>query len=93
MLTLLYVLAGWFVFNIIFAIAMYFRPVRRPNPASVENPATSHAAGSSDPASERPLQFNASGGNGASSVSRVLFFGHWLSDRVRSSIAAKQEPT
>ena len=92
-MTLLYVLAGWFVFNIVFAIAMYFRPVRRPNPASPENPAKPHAADSSVPVGERPLQLVASGGSKPSIVSRVLFFGHWLSERVRSSIAAKQEPT
>lgn len=93
--TLLYVLAGWFVFNIFFAVAMYFRPIRRPNPASIENPAKSpdRAAESSDCASGRPLQLKTSGGSGHSIVTRVLFFGHWLSDRIRSSIAAKQEPT
>ena len=93
MSTLLYVLAGWFVFNIIFAVAMYFRPVRRPNPVAIDDPAKSHAADSSDPASMRPLQVDASGGRGHSIVTRVLFFGHWLSNRVRSSVAAKQEPT
>jgi hypothetical protein len=90
---LLYVLAGWFAFNILFAIAMYFRPVRQPDPASIDHPAKSQAADSSDPGSMRPLQFHASGGFSRSTVSRVLFFGHWLSGRVRSSIAAKQEPT
>ncbi|MET3841202.1 hypothetical protein [Bradyrhizobium sp. OAE829] len=90
--TLLYVLAGWFVFNIFFAVAMYFRPIR-PNPASADNPAQSHAADPSDAASGRPIQFESSGGRGHSIVTRVLFFGHWLSERVRSSIAAKQEPT
>jgi hypothetical protein len=91
LLTLLYVLAGWFAFNILFAIAMYFRPIRQPDPASINNPAKSHVPDSSDTGSMRPLQFNAPGGH--STVSRVLFFGHWLSGRVRSSIAAKQEPT
>ncbi|MBR1271817.1 hypothetical protein JQ629_30465 [Bradyrhizobium sp. AUGA SZCCT0222] len=90
--TLLYVLAGWFVFNILFALAMYFRPIR-PNPASADNPAKSHAADPSDAASGRPSLFKSPGGPGHSIVTRVLFFGHWLSDRVRSSIAAKQEPT
>ncbi len=27
--TLLYALAGWFIFNIVFAAAMYFRPTRK----------------------------------------------------------------
>ena len=93
MSTLLYVLAGWFVFNIIFALAMYFRPVRQPNPASIDGPAKSHAADSSDPASMRPLQLDAPAERGHSIVTRVLFFGHWLSNRVRSSAAAKQEST
>ena len=83
LLTLLYVLAGWFAFNILFAIAMYFRPVRQPDPVSIDNPAKSHVADPSDTGSIRPLQFNAAGGFGHSTVSRVLFFGHWLSGRVR----------
>lgn len=92
MSTLLYVLAGWFVFNIFFALAMYFRPIRQPNPASTDNPARSHPD-SSDSASTRLLPFKPPGGPGQSIVARVLFFGNWLSDRVRTSIAAKQEPT
>jgi hypothetical protein len=91
--TLLYVLAGWFAFNVIFAVAMYFRPIRQPDPVSIDNPAKSHAADSSDSTNGRPLQFNASSGRAHSIVTRILFFGHWLSGRVRSSTAAKQEPT
>jgi hypothetical protein len=35
--TLFYVLAAWFLFNVVFAVAMYFRPVRKPGPDSMRS--------------------------------------------------------
>lgn len=96
MSTFLYVIAGWVLFNIVVAVGMYFRPVRKREP---ENPNVS----SSRELAKQP-------NNGASIVSprrdavaehsnplpagvtKLLFFGFWLNDRVRARVTVEREP-
>ena len=86
MSTFLYVIAGWVLFNIVVAVGMYFRPVRKPGP---DNPSASQEL-------TRQLSNDASNGSPRhdavaehsnplpAGVTRLLFFGFWLNDRVRA---------
>ena len=86
MSTFLYVIAGWVLFNIVVAVGMYFRPVRKPGP---DNPGASQEL-------TRQLSNDASIGSPRhdavaehshplpAGVTRLLFFGFWLNDRVRA---------
>lgn len=91
MTTLFYVLGCWLLVNIIFALAMYFRPVRKPCVDSDSHPI-------SEPGSIAPSQLSNAGegtfdtlaggsgpgspekNKGPTALSKVLFFGFWLSD-------------
>ena len=63
--TALYALAGWLLFNAVFAFAMYFRPVRKSSATSVS---VTSAPGSQE-RGRRPTL-----------LSRILLFGFWLND-------------
>jgi len=94
--TFLYVIAGWVVFNIVVAVGMYFRPVRKPGP---DNPNVSPSR-----------QLAKQPGNDASigsprrdavvehsnplpaAFTKLLFFGFWLNDRVRARVAVERDP-
>lgn len=88
MSTFLYVIAGWVLFNIVVAVGMYFRPVRKPE---LDHPNAS-------PSQELAGQSSNNASNGSSrrdavaehskplpaGITRMLFFGFWLNDRVRA---------
>jgi hypothetical protein len=90
--TVFYVLSGWLLFNVVFAVAMYFRPIRKPavGPAdssetrSDVRPQLSKAgddlidAAASAPDSQKKIARPAI-------LSRVLFFGFWLNDHRHSA--------
>ena len=96
MSTFLYVIAGWVLFNVVVAVGMYFRPVRKPGPdntspsrelakqpcndASVSSPRRDAVAEHSNPL--------------PAGVTKLLFFGFWLNDRVRARpVVVKRERT
>ena len=98
MSTFLYVIAGWVLFNIVVAVGMYFRPIRKPEP---DNPNAS-------PSREPAKQPSNDASNGSSrrdaiaehsnplpaGVTRLLFFGFWLNDRMRARpVVVKRERT
>ena len=96
MTTVFYLLGCWLLVNIVFALAMYFRPVRKPSVGS-----DSHHI--SEPGSIAPSQLSNAGeetfdtlagrsgrgsqekNKGPTGLSKVLFFGFWLSDGRRSA--------
>lgn len=97
MSTFLYVIAGWVLLNIVVAVGMYFRPVRKPGP---DNPNAS-------PSRELAKQPSNDASNGSprrdavaehskplpAGITRLLFFGFWLNDRVRARPAVEREHT
>ena len=97
MSTFLYVIAGWVLFNIVVAVGMYFRPVRKPAP---DNPNASpsqdlttqpiHDASNSSSRRDAVVQHSNPLPAG---LTRLLFFGFWLNDRVRARPAVEREPT
>ena len=70
MTTIFYVVAGWLLFNVVFALAMYFRPVRKPSVDSNGHHAAEACANASPP--KRNKQ--------PATLSRILLFGFWLND-------------
>jgi hypothetical protein len=68
--TLFYVVAGWLLFNILFALAMYFRPVRKSSVDSEGHHVSEAGANASPPKRNKP----------PASWSRILLFGFWLND-------------
>lgn len=97
MSTFLYVIAGWVLFNIVVAVGMYFRPVRKPEPDNpnaspsrevAQHPSndTSHGSSRRDSMAERSNPLPAG-------VTRLLFFGLWLNERVRARPAVVKRET
>jgi len=84
---LLYLLGGWLLLNVLFAVGMYFRPKRKkpleylsePSPAEPGQPGESasvsrdRASAGADENAYRPAM-----------VVRLLLFGLWLNDRRHS---------
>lgn len=97
MATFLYVIAGWVLFNIVVAVGMYFRPVRKRGPDNPNaSPARESARQAADEASVRLPQRDAVAREGKplpAALTRLLFFGFWLNDRVHSRGAVEREPT
>jgi hypothetical protein len=94
--TFLYVIAAWVLFNIVVAVGMYFRPVRKSGPdnaspsrelakqpnndASISSPRRDAVAEHSNPL--------------PAGVTKLLFFGFWLNDRVRARpVVVKRDRT
>ena len=97
MSTFLYVIAGWVLFNIVVAVGMYFRPVRKPGP---DNPNASPSAElakqpSNDASIDSPRRDAVAEHSNPlpAGVTKLLFFGFWLNDRVRARVAVEREPT
>jgi len=95
--TFLYVIAGWVLFNIVVAVGMYFRPVRKPGP---DNPNASPSAElakqpSNDASIGSPRRDAVAEHSNPlpAGVTKLLFFGFWLNDRVRARVAVEREPT
>lgn len=94
MSTFLYVIAGWVLFNIVVAVGMYFRPVRKPEPDNpnaselIKQPSKDASSGSppSDAVAEHSKPLPAG-------ITRLLFFGFWLNERVRARPAVEREHT
>ena len=88
MSTFLYVIAGWVLFNIVVAVGMYFRPVRKPGPDNTNASQSRELARqpSNDASNGSPrLDAVAEHSNPLpAGVTRLLFFGFWLNDRVRA---------
>jgi hypothetical protein len=87
--TVFYALSGWLLFNVVFAVAMYFRPTRKPaiGPAdssetrSDVRPQLSKAGdGLVDAAADAQKKIAR-----PAILSRVLFFGFWLNDHRHSA--------
>ncbi|WP_426442321.1 hypothetical protein [Bradyrhizobium genosp. P] len=96
MRTVLYVMAGWVLLNLAFAVGMYFRPIRkRPMAPSNELERSAGDANVAPNMTIAPLRQptviehishkpeNAAG---------LLLFGFWLGDELRSSNAEKRDP-
>ena len=85
MSTFLYVIAGWVLFNIVVAVGMYFRPVRKSGP---DNPGASQEltrlSNDASIGSPRPDSVAEHSNPLPAGVTRLLFFGFWLNDRVRT---------
>jgi hypothetical protein len=95
--TFLYVIGGWILFNVVVAVGMYFRPVRKkkpdsPNTAPLREPTerSSDDASSGSPPRDAVAEY---GKPLPASLTRLLFFGYWLNDRVRTRAAVEREPT
>jgi hypothetical protein len=92
--TFLYVIAGWVLFNIVVAVGMYFRPVRKPKP---DNPPSQELTRQpSNDASDGSSRRDAVAGHSSplpAGVTRLLFFGFWLNDRVRARPAVVKRET
>lgn len=88
MSTFLYVIAGWVLFNIVVAVGMYFRPVRKPGPDNPNaSPSRELAKQPSKDASNGSPRRDAIGEHSKplpAGITRLLFFGFWLNDRVRA---------
>lgn len=96
MSTFLYVIAGWVLFNIVVAVAMYFRPVRKPAPNSPTILPPELTQRPSDRVSIGTLRRDAVTEHGKplpAGLTRLLFFGFWLNERVRARAAVEREPT
>ena len=94
--TFLYLMAGWFLFNLVFAVGMYFRPVRNRPPAPNDDgdQLSRDVAEASGISSVRLRQqsdaahlFPEPGGAG-----KLLLFGFWLGNRLRPSETEEREP-
>ena len=95
MSTFLYVIAGWVLFNIIVAVGMYFRPVRKSGPDNVSPSRELAKQPSNDASSGSPRRDAVADHSNPlpAGVTRLLFFGFWLNDRVRARPAVEREPT
>jgi hypothetical protein len=89
--TFFYVLACWLLFNGVFALAMYFRPVRKPSVDSnghhgseAGSPASPRLSSAAEESFDKDTGRSAPGSLERSSrpsmLSRILFFGFWLND-------------
>ena len=97
MSTFLYVIAGWVLFNIVVAVGMYFRPVRKPGPDNPNaSPSRELARQPSNDASIGSPRCDAVAEHShplPAGVTKLLFFGFWLNDRVGARAAVEREPT
>lgn len=97
MSTFLYVIAGWVVFNIVVAVGMYFRPVRKPGPDSPNvSPSRELAKQPGNDASSGSLRRDAVAVHGnplPAGVTKLLFFGFWLNNTVRARVPVERERT
>lgn len=97
MSTFLYVIAGWVLLNIVVAVGMYFRPVRKPAPNDpTTSPSRELAQRPSDGGSVGTLRRDAVTEHGKplpAGLTRLLFFGFWLNERVRARATVEREPT
>ena len=97
MSTFLYVIAGWVLFNIVVAIGMYFRPVRKQGPDNPNaSPSRELARQPSNDASIGSPRRDAVAEHSnplPAGVTKLLFFGFWVNDRVRARAAVEREPT
>jgi hypothetical protein len=96
--TFLYVIAGWVLFNIVVAVGMYFRPVRKPGPENPDmSPSRELAKHPNDDASIASPRRDAVAEHSPplpAGLTRLLFFGFWLNDRVRARpVVVKRERT
>ena len=96
MSTFLYVIAGWVLFNIVVAVGMYFRPVRKPGPDNT-SPSRELAKQPSNDASINSPRRDAVAEHSnplPAGVTKLLFFGFWLNDRMRARpVVVKRERT
>lgn len=97
MSTFLYVIAGWVLLNIVVAVGMYFRPVRKPAQNSpTTSPSRELTQRPSDGVSVGTPRRDAVTEHGKplpAGLTRLLFFGFWLNERVRARAAVEREPT
>lgn len=88
MSTFLYVIAGWVLFNIVVAVGMYFRPVRKSGPDSPNAAPSRELArqpgNDASTGSPRRDAVTKHGNPLPAGLTRLLFFGFWLNDRVRA---------
>jgi hypothetical protein len=92
--TFLYVIAGWVLFNIVVAVGMYFRPVRKSGPenASSSRELAKHPNSDASISSPRRDAVAEHSNPLPAGVTKLLFFGFWLNDRVRARpVAVKRE--
>lgn len=87
MTTVLYILSGWLLFNVAFAIAMYFRPTRKPSVNPVDHHERSKPGGDlvNEAAIVRSAPDPKKKTEQPAMLSRVLFFGFWLNDHRHSA--------
>ena len=87
MTTVLYILSGWLLFNAAFAIAMYFRPTRKPSVNPADDPERSKPGGEyvNGAATGRNAPDPKKKTGQPAMLSRVLFFGFWLNDHHHSA--------
>jgi hypothetical protein len=91
--TFLYVIAGWVLFNIVVAVGMYFRPVRKSGPdTSSSRELAKHPNSDASISSPRRDAVAEHSNPLPAGVTKLLFFGFWLNDRVRARpVAVKRE--
>lgn len=94
MSTFLYVIAGWVLFNIVVAVGMYFRPVRKSGPdnASPSRELAKQPCNDASIGSPRRDAVTEHSNPLPAGLTKLLFFGFWLNDRVRARVAVKREP-
>ena len=84
MATALYIFSGWLLFNVVFAVGMYFRPVRKRAAGSTDDytlEPVSNPRSFDDLGAQRRVPGLRKGNGGPAALSKVLFFGFWLRDR------------
>jgi hypothetical protein len=95
--TFLYVIAGWVLLNIVVAVGMYFRPVRKSGSENPNMPPSRELTKQSNDASIGSSRRDAVGEHSGplpAGVTRLLFFGFWLNDRVRArAVVVKRDRT
>jgi hypothetical protein len=91
--TALYIFSGWLLFNVLLAVGMYFRPVRKRAAGSTDDrtlePGSNTRArfseadqhSSNDLGTQRSIPGLRRRNGGPAALSKVLFFGFWLRDR------------
>jgi len=93
--TLLYVIVGWVLFNIVVAVGMYFRPVRKPGPESPNAPQVrklaTHRSDDTSIGSPRRDAVAEHSNPLPAGFTKLLFFGFWMNDRVRARATVERE--
>lgn len=91
-----YILSGWLLFNVAFAFAMYFRPVRKPSvdsdgrhPAEACANASPGLSGVGEESFDKDIGRCVPGSSKRNkqpaTLSRILFFGFWFNDSRHSA--------